>query len=59
MTRVNLSVLTLEAQSKLLCASRVKTDRLTLVMVNQSTDSADGGGCLKFYRPQELIWDLC
>ena len=22
---------------------------------NQSTESADGGGCLKFYRPLELI----
>ena len=22
---------------------------------NQSTESADGGGCLKFYKPLELI----
>ena len=26
---------------------------------NQSTESADGDGCLKFYRPLELIGNLC
>ena len=26
-----------------------------MTLLNQSTESADGSGCLKFYRPLELI----
>ena len=31
------------------------TSTLKKFLKNQSTQSADGGGCLKFYRPLELI----
>ena len=34
------------------------TSFTTLVCVRQNTESADGSGCLKFYRPLELGYEL-